>query len=109
MPTLGGVLFFHCIIIYHYYDDVLVRIDNKIATYYASKDTIIDYALKAPLLVNLILAIIYSNTVVNAHHILLSIMAIVACLFVRPGHEINHTLIHICLLYQTYALCMSNI
>ena len=109
MPTLGGVLFFHCIIIYHYYDDLLVRIDNKIATYYDSKDTIMDYALKAPLLVNLILAIIYSNTVVNAHHILLSIMAIMACLFLRPGHEINHTLIHMCLLYQTYALCMSNI
>jgi hypothetical protein len=105
---LGVLLGFHSIAMYNFYEYLFCMIENKMGSYYASNDTLIDHAIRLPILLNIIFAFMYSNTLVNAHCNLLSFMLIVCCLFVRPGYELNHTCLHLCLLYQTYALCIAN-
>ena len=106
---IGGMLTFQCIAIYYYYEFVFEMIESNRKMIYGGKSTMMCHAFNFPILTNIIVSIIYSNTIVNAHHNLLSLLMIVSCMFIKPGYELNHTLLHICLIYQTYSLCMSNI
>ena len=105
---LGALLGVHLIAMYNFYEYLFYMIENKMECNYAANDTLIDHAIRLPILLDIIFAFIYSNTLVNAHGILISFMLISCCLFVRPGYELNHTFLHLCLLYQRYALCIAN-
>ena len=106
--TLGCVLAFHSIALYQFYEYVFYMLENKFASNYSSKDTLMDHAIRLPVLFDMFLSFVYSNTMENAHHNLLAVMFIAACLFIRPGYELNHTFLHIGLIYQTYTLCIAN-
>lgn len=106
---IGGILTIQCITIYHYYEFIFEMIESNEKMLYGGKYTIMCHMLNVTVLMNIIISIIYSNTIVNAHHNLLSMLVIISCMFTKPGYELNHTLLHICLIYQTYALSMSNI
>ena len=109
MITLGGLLTFHGITIYHFYDHILGMIDQKKASFYSVFDPFFDIAIQLPILLSLVLCVIYSNTMVNAHHNLLSFLLICACLMLKPCYELNHLCLHFCLLYHTFSSCMGNI
>jgi len=105
---IGGILGFQCTAIYNYYAFAFDMIENNQKLVYAGKSTFMCHAFNVPILFNTIISIIYSNTIVNAHHNLLSILLIISCMFIKPGYELNHTLLHLCLIYQTYSLSMGN-
>jgi hypothetical protein len=105
---LGALLGVHLIAIYNFYEYLFYMIENKMECNYATNDTLIDHVIRIPILLDIIFAFIYSNTLVNTHGILISFILISCCLFVRPGYELNHTFLHLCLLYQRYALCIAN-
>ena len=105
---IGGILGFQCTAIYNYYAFVFDMIEDNRKLVYAGKSTLMCHAFNIPILFNIILSIVYSNTIVNAHHILLSMLLIIACMFIKPGYELNHTLLHLCLMYQTYSISMAN-
>lgn len=105
---IGGILTVQCITIYHYYEFVFEMIENNRELLYGGKSTLMCHMFNMTLFTNIILSIIYSNTIVNAHHNLLSLLFIISCMFIKPGYELNHTLLHICLIYQTYALSIAN-
>jgi hypothetical protein len=106
---IGGILTLQCIAIYHYYEFVFEMIENKRKLIYGGNSSLMCHMFNMPIFINIILSIIYSNTIVNAHHNLLSLLFIISCMFIKPGYELNHTLLHICLMYQTYSLCIANI
>lgn len=95
--------------IYHFYNYTFKMIKEKIPCNYATKDNLFDHLIRLPILISIILSMIFSTSLVYANHNFISLILITFVLFVKPAYELNHLLLHFCLLYQTYALCLCNI
>ena len=104
----GWLLYIHLCSLFHFYHDILDNILSKTAIIYASKDRLIEYVVRAPIFIEILITIMHSNSLVASNHNLISLFGIILLLHIKPFYELNHFVLHILLLYQTYGLTACN-
>ena len=85
-----------------------MKYDNEPILFYVGKDSGMDLMVRAPIFFDILVTLYHNTDSVMRHHNLLSFMAIFVVLFIRPFYEMNHSVLHFCLLYQTYAISGCN-
>ena len=105
---VGWLLYMHLCSLFHFYHDILDNILSKTAIIYASKDRLIEYVVRAPIFIEILITIMHSNSLVASNHNLISLFGIILLLHIKPFYELNHFVLHILLLYQTYGLTVCN-
>ena len=105
---IGFLLFTKLYSLYFFYNDILDNIYSNVVITYASKDRVIDYLVKFPILLECLLTIFHSKSLVASNHNIISIVGIFLLLKIQPFYEYNHFVLHLLLLYQSYGLSACN-
>jgi len=107
MSILFMILFSHCFTLYHYIQYCIRIISNNGKLNYGDINDDHDFML-IPVLVNIIINMMNSNNYQSSYHNMMSLFMILNVLKIKPFYELNHFLLHLCLLYQTYGLSLCN-
>lgn len=106
---LGFTLFLHLSSIFFFYQDILEKIYTNVNLYYdGSNDEFIDYILKVPLVLDICIIMLNSNSLIASNHTFISSVSIGSLLFTKPFYEYNHFVLHLLLYYLLYALHTCN-
>ena len=105
---LGCSLFLHLSSIFYFYQDILEKIYSNSNLYYVSNDEFIDYILKVPIVLDIVIVMLNSNNLIASNHTFISCVSIGLLLLIKPFYELNHFVLHLLLYYLLYALHTCN-
>lgn len=109
---LSHLAIYHLISLYYFYQYLMEKkYDNERMIQMELKqgnETTMDLMVRAPIFVDILVTLYHNYDPVSRHHNLISLLMIVCVMLIKPLYELNHFALHICLLYQTYALSGCN-
>lgn len=108
ITILSYLLFIHLLSLFYFYDDILMNINSNNVILYAGKDRGIDYIIRIPIVIEILIIIFHSNNYIACNHNIIALLSIALLLSIKPFYELNHFILHILLLYQTYGLSVCN-
>jgi hypothetical protein len=93
---------------YKFYDYILDMKAQQRTILYGEDKVMIDYLLYLPIASVISIGIFHNNDPDASHHLILSSILLYNCIVIKPFYELNHFFLHLCLLYQSYAISAIN-
>jgi hypothetical protein len=105
---LGYSLFIHLSSIFFFYQDILEKIYANVSLCYVSNNEFINYILKAPIVIDICIVMLNSNSLIASNHTFISSVSVGLLLLIKPFYELNHFVLHLLLYYLLYGLHTCN-
>jgi len=105
----GIVASFQLFFGYNFYDYIRDMKAKQRTIVYNEDKVMIDYLLFLPIASVICIGIFHNNDRDATNHVILSSFLLYNCIVIKPFYELNHFFLHLCLLYQSYAISAINV